>query len=391
MPHSVANGLHRNIIKKMCKSVKHLHSVLAKVSVIPIIFWRNHMLKRLKSTGINVMVLIVAVLVFAGSFCALQGLAVAQKPVTITILTTTRDLPIGHVITPNDLAEKTIFEDENARLYIPSEEANSVLGGVVGTPLFAGQAILRLAIVADASQAYRVSAILQEYPGYSLFPLPMDRPNLIAPDLASFLPGDLVAITVVIAARPTHPDELNKTFQMENFEEPEDPYALDFSEEMPEKTNTEAEEIIAKTYPPLAKDLFPQGVRVISIQGLPQSQVTTSEDADLQQPVFSDFNQQQLLLLLIPNASRESLSLALQKSDSLVVSLLAHGEEGPTPGFTYWDFEALFKDDRSDVLGIPLDEGASNDLPRSSDSTAPYLAPVAPTEPVTDTLETESP
>ena len=349
------------------------------------------MLKRLKSTGINVMVLVVAVLVFAGSFCALQGLAASQKPATVTILATTRDLPIGHVLTPNDLAEKTVFEDENANLYIPSAEVNSVLGGVVGTPLFAGQAILRPAIVADASKAYRISAILQEYPGYSLFPLPMDRPNLIAPDLEAFLPGDLVAITAVIASRPTHPDELNQAFQMETIEEPEDPYALDFPEEMMVETNTEAEEILAKTYPPLAKDLFPQGVRVISIQGLPQAQVTTSEDADLQQPVFSDFNQQQLLLLLIPNESRESLSLALQKSDALVISLLARGEDSPTPGFTYWDFEALFKDDRSDVLGIPLDETGSSDLPRSSDATASYLAPVAPTEPVTDTLGTGAP
>jgi len=349
------------------------------------------MLKRLKSSGLNVMVLIVAVLVFAGSFCALQGLAASQKPETVTILAITRDLSIGHVITPADLAEKTVFKDENASLYIPSKEANTVLGGVVGTPLFAGQAILRPAIVADASQAYRVSAILQAYPGYSLFPLPMDRPNLIAPDLEAFLPGDLVAITAVIASRPTHPDELNQAFQMETFSEPEDPYALNFPEETLAETNTEAEEILSKTYPPLAKDLFPQGVRVIRIQGLPQSQVTTSEDADLQQPVFSDFNQQQLLLLLIPNESRESLSLALQKSDALVISLLAHGEDEPTPGFTYWDFEALFKDDRSDVLGIPLEESESSDLPHSTDTTAPYLAPVAPTETLTDTLETDTP
>ena len=352
------------------------------------------MLKRLKSSGLNVMVLIVAVLVFAGSFCALQGLAASQKPDTVTILATTRDLPIGHVITPDDLAEKTVFKDENASLYIPSEEATAVQGGVVGTPLFAGQAILRPAIVADASRAYRVSAILQEYPGYSLFPMPMDRPNLIAPDLEAFLPGDLVAITAVIASRPTHPDELNQAFQMETFEEPEDLLAQDsaWSDETPEEeTNTEVKEILSKTYPPLAKDLFPQGVRVIRIQGLPQSQVTTSEDADLQQPVFSDFNQQQLLLLLIPNESRESLSLALQKSDALVISLLARGEDDPTPGFTYWDFEALFKDDRSDVLGIPLEESKSSDLPHSTDTTAPYLAPVAPTETLTDTLETDTP
>jgi hypothetical protein len=341
------------------------------------------MFKRLKSTGLNVMVLIVAVLVFAGSFCALQGLAASQKPPTVTILATTRDLSIGDVITAADLAEKTVYEDENASLYIPSTEVDRVLGGIVGTPLFAGQAILRPAIVADASQAYRIAAILQDYPGYSLFPLPMDLQNIIAPDLEAFLPGDLIGITAVIASRPTHPDELNQYMQT--------------SFEMPEPTfdpglENETDQILEKTFPPLAKDLFPQGLRVIAIQGLPQTQVSTGdEDADLQQPVFTDFDQQKLLLLLVPNASRESLALALQKSDSFVVSILARGEEGPTPGFTYWDFEELFKADRSEVLGIPLDQVGQGDLLPVENPTTPYSPTLDITDPVTPTLETETP
>ncbi|MBN1666408.1 MAG: hypothetical protein JW862_04950 [Anaerolineales bacterium] len=347
------------------------------------------MFKRLKSTGLNVMVLIVAVLVFAGSFCALQGLAAAQKPPTVTILATTRDLSIGDVITAADLAEKTVYEDENASLYIPSTEVESVLGGIVGTPLFAGQAILRPAIVADASQAYRIAAILQDYPGYSLFPLPMDRQNIIAPDLEAFLPGDLVGITAVIASRPTHPDELNQYMQsgFEVSEPISDPGGL-----QNEGLENEADQILKNTYPPLAKDLFPQGVRVIAIQGLPQTQVSTGEEEpDLQQPVFTDFDQQKLLLLLVPNASRESLSLALQKSDSLVISLLARGEEGPTPGFTYWDFEALFQADRSEVLGIPLDQAGQSDSPTIETPTMPYTPTLDTTATVTPTLETETP
>ena len=45
------------------------------------------------------------------------------------------------------------------------------------------------------------------------------------------------------------------------------------------------------------------------------------------------------------------LSLALQQSDRLVVSLMARGDEIPSAGFTYWDFEDLFKQDREEVLG----------------------------------------
>ncbi len=44
------------------------------------------------------------------------------------------------------------------------------------------------------------------------------------------------------------------------------------------------------------------------------------------------------------------LSLALQQGDRLVVSLMARGEDDPTAGFTYWDFEDLFKADREEVL-----------------------------------------
>ena len=58
-----------------------------------------------------------------------------------------------------------------------------------------------------------------------------------------------------------------------------------------------------------------------------------------------------MLILLVPNESREVLSLALQQSDRLVVSLMARGDEIPSAGFTYWDFEDLFKQDREEVLG----------------------------------------
>ena len=90
------------------------------------------------------------------------------------------------------------------------------------------------------------------------------------------------------------------------------------------------------------------GVRVIAVQGLPPS---TSETSDSSGSAFSTASQPRMLILLIPNAAREVLSLALQQGDRLVVSLMARGDETPTAGFTYWDFEDLFKHDREEVLG----------------------------------------
>jgi hypothetical protein len=91
------------------------------------------------------------------------------------------------------------------------------------------------------------------------------------------------------------------------------------------------------------------GVRVISVQGLPV-QTDSAENSDSGSS-FTTFDQPQMLILLVPNESREVLSLALQQGDRLVVSLMARGDETPTAGFTYWDFEDLFKSDREEVLG----------------------------------------
>lgn len=91
------------------------------------------------------------------------------------------------------------------------------------------------------------------------------------------------------------------------------------------------------------------GVRVIAVQGLPPS--TDTSDTGDSGSSFSTTMQPRMLILLIPNAAREVLSLALQQGDRLVVSLMARGDDSPTAGFTYWDFEDLFKADREEVLG----------------------------------------
>ena len=71
------------------------------------------MLKRIANTGLNLVVLGVSVAVFLAAFFALSALGAAQKPPTIEILSATRDLNIGDVIAPEDLAVKTVFQYAN--------------------------------------------------------------------------------------------------------------------------------------------------------------------------------------------------------------------------------------------------------------------------------------
>lgn len=298
------------------------------------------MLKRIASTGVNLVVLGVSVGIFLVAFIALNALGAAQKPPTISVLSATHDLNIGDVITANDLAVKTVFQDDNASLYIPGEEVTGVVGGIVAQPIGSGQPVFRNAIVAPAAEGTRLSAVLAQFPGHSLFPLPLDAMNLVSPDAEAFLPGDLIGVTVVISTRPQQmstPTPMPELVIDPGYVEPT---------AQPSPLELEQADAINRSFPPLAKDLFPMGVRVIAVQGLPQP-TESSEDSGS----FNLDTQPKMLILLVPNQSREVLSLALQQGDRLVVSLMARGDEAPSAGFTYWDFEDLFKSDREEVLG----------------------------------------
>jgi len=301
------------------------------------------MLKRLMSSGVNFVVLAVSIGIFLLAFVLLNALGAAQRPPTVTILSASHDLSIGDVITADALVQKTVFKDDNASLYIPASEAEGVVGGVVAQPIFAGQPVFRTALVAKAAEGTRLSAVLAKYPGYSLFPLPMDATNLVAPEAASFLPGDLVGVTVVISSRPQAP---STPTAMPDMSVPVDVQPSP-TPAPAEVTKTDA---LSRTFPPLAKDIFPMGVRVIAIQGLPVKTTDTSQTSTTSTNL-NDITQTHILMLLIPNESREELSLALQQGDKLIVSLMARGDDNPTAGFTYWDFEDLFKADRNKALG----------------------------------------
>ena len=296
------------------------------------------MLKRIASTGVNLVVLGVSVGIFLAAFIALNALGAAQKPPTISVLSATRDLNIGDVIRAEDLAVKTVFQDDNAGLYIPGGEVTGVVGGVVAQPIFIGQPIFRSAIIAQAAEGTRLSAVLAQFPGHSLFPLPLDAMNLVSPDAEAFLPGDLIGVTVVISTRP---QQISTPTVMPDMIVVEEPAMTPAPQEMEEA------EALGRAMPPLAKDLFPGGVRVIAVQGLAQ-QTESSDDSGSS---FNMDSRQKMLILLVPNQSREVLSLALQQGDRLVVSLMARGDEAPSAGFTDWDFEDLFKSDREEFLG----------------------------------------
>ncbi len=308
------------------------------------------MLKRIMGTGVNIVVLAVSVGVFLLAFVLLNAMGAAQRPPTLKILSAAKDLSIGDGLTADMLVEKTVFQDDNAALYILAAEAADVVGGIVAQPIFAGQPVFRSAIVAKAAEDTRLSAVLAKYPGYSLFPLPLDAMNLVAPEAASFLPGDLVGVTVVIASRPQAPATPTATPEMSIIVGEQPTPILGFSATPAPQDVTKAE-ALARTFPPLAKDLFPMGVRVISIQGLPVKTTTDTGSNASSNTNFNDMSQTHILMLLIPNQSREVLSLALQQGDRLIVSLMARGDENPTAGFTYWDFEDLFKADRAEAIG----------------------------------------
>lgn len=315
------------------------------------------MLQRLRDSGLNLMVLLVSLLVFLGAFFGLSYFAASQRPPQLSVLAAARDLAIGEPIAPDDLIEKSVYQDENASLYIPAEEMGGVVGGVAALPVDAGQPLFRSAVLAPVGEGMRLSAALAEHPGHSLFPLPLSAQNVIAPDARSFLPGDLVGITVVIASRPQAPATPvpPASWTLLVLTPQASPTPTSDGQLEPEVTATASGQGLERSFPPLAKDLFPQGVRLIAVQGLPSESVKeTSEEAGFSSvvaaPAVSDLSLEKTLILLVPDEGREALALALEQGDRLILSLLSRGEEDASPGYTYWDFEERFRRDREQVL-----------------------------------------
>lgn len=336
------------------------------------------MFNRLKGTGLNVGVILISIIVFFVALFAMMGIAGSQKPSTMDIVAAARDLSVGHTLATDDFVVKTVFVDSNKDMYIPSttEGLASLVGGVVVVPIYSGQPIERTSVVAQASGDTRLSAVLANYPkGTSLFPLPLDFSNVVSPDIETFMPGDLVNITVVIASRPQPP--ATPTVMPEFITGNSNGYVGIAPQVVATPIPNESAEDKAKEllYPPMSKDMFPEGVRVVAVQGLPdkvdpsaQNNATTTDPA----AGYVQFNKKKVLVLIVPDSKREELALALQQGDMLVVSLLAHGSSDPTAGFSYWDYEQQLKNDRGQVY---LQQSAAT--PETLVAT-PTLAPAAP-------------
>jgi hypothetical protein len=310
-------------------------------------------IRRIGATGINISVLIISIVVFFIALFAVLAIANSQKPATVEILAAAHDLSIGEKLTSNDFVVKTVFVDDSTSMYIEANENEiaSTLGGIVVVPIFVGQPILRTSLVAGSGESVRLSAALASYPdGGSLFPLPLDFANVVAPNVDSFKPGDLINITVVISSRPQPPATPTVLPQFITGDTPYLPIAPQVvATSIP--LDTEIDQAKALLYPPMSKDMFPEGVRVIEVQGKTELVDSAAAQQDTVDPAagYIDFNQPKVLILLVPDDKREQLSLALQEGDLLVVSLLARGNEGPTAGFSYWDYEELLKRQREEA------------------------------------------
>jgi hypothetical protein len=243
--------------------------------------------------------------------------------------------------------------------------------------MFVGQPIQRTSIVAGAAVSTRLSAVLASYPqGGSLFPLPLDFANVVAPNIDSFKPGDLINITVVISSRPQPP---STPTVMPEFITGDDPY-LPIAPQVvatPIPMDTEIDRAKALLYPPMSKDMFPEGIRVVEIQGNTELVDADAAQQDTVDPAagYIDFNKPKMLILLVPDDKREELSLALQEGDLLVVSLLSTGDDSPTTGFSYWDYEELLRMQREEAY---LEESSVQTV-ESTPTSLPLSTPIAVT------------
>jgi hypothetical protein len=311
-------------------------------------------LRRIGGAGVNVGVLVVSIAVFFIALFAVLEIANSQKPPTMEILAAAHDLNVGDKLTSNDFVVKTVFVDDNSSMYIEANEDGiaSTLDGIVVIPMFVGQPIQRTSIVANAGEGTRLSALLASYPaGGSLFPLPLDFSNVVAPNIDSFKPGDLINITVVISSRPQPPSTPTVMPEFIIGDEPYMPIAPQVvATNVP--IETELDKAKALLYPPMSKDIFPEGVRVVEVQGNTELVDPAAAEQDTVDPAagYVEFNKPKVLVLLVPDDKREELSLALQEGDLLVVSLLAAGNDGPTTGFSYWDYEEWLKEQREEAF-----------------------------------------
>ena len=304
--------------------------------------------ERIAKSGMNFIVVIAAIVIFIVALVIMMQIATSKQPSTLDVLAAARDLSFGEPITAADLVTITVYKDKLSEMYIPASQADKVVGGYVTTPLSAGQPLLSSYVVASAGEASRLSAILAKYPGYSLFPLPLDRPNVVSAEASSYLPGDLVSVTIVLDTRPQIPVTPTPNYEGYGVVLTPTPYPASVGE-----TGNPIQDALNRGYPPMAKNLYPQGALVVAVQGLPIKTVPQDNTTGVNEQYDvsgATGNQPTRLILLVPSKSVEPLAYGLMNGDMVVVSMITEGQADTTAGFTYWDLEELFKLEREQLL-----------------------------------------
>jgi hypothetical protein len=247
----------------------------------------------------------------------------------VELLAAARDLPAGTTLTEKDLKAIRAFRDEASAAFVPAEEITRTVGGLLAMPVRAGSPIPRDALLAPAGA--RFSALLADAPGHAAFPLFLDEPNVASPPVETFRPGDVVGILAVVAHEPTRPEAPVV---------PELPPAA-LPPATPHPTPAAPPATLTATLPvtvriPVAKSLFPQGVRVL---------IALSPRTD---PELGAVSGRPALILLVPAGELERLALALQQAEKVFVVHLGRAEGLPerTPAFTFDDFLAQMEEDR---------------------------------------------
>ena len=300
--------------------------------------------ERLARSSVNILVILIAVVIFVAALAVLLGIASANRPATLQVLAAARDLNFGDPIRSADLVTLTVYQDSLSGTYVPADQAGQVVGGYAALPIPAGQPISRRAVLASAGGSTRLSALLSQYPGYSLFPLPLDAPNVVAAAADSYLPGDLVSVTIVLASRPQA--AVTPTPGLASLDTTLTPTPVPGA-----GAPDPLEQALDRGYPPLAKNLFPQGVRVMAVQGLPAATAPQPGAAGADQPVeVTASDPTRRLILLVPSRSVEPLAYALTGGDRLIVTMVGAGQADSTAGFSYWDLEELFRLEREKNL-----------------------------------------
>jgi len=299
----------------------------------------------------NTLVALAALGVGGAAFLLNLTLSAAARPPRTEILVAARRLPAGTVLAPSDLRPVAAYADPLTEGFVPAAEASQVAGKVLAVPLPAGAPLPRSALL-DMAGNGRLAALLADRPGMILFPIDLSASHIIAPDPRRLRPGDRIALTVVIPQRPMglEPTPFPPLLPGATPTPPRGGLPVPAT---PTATPTVTLEILARLQPPLAKDLFPDGLEVADVLGVPEETPGEGEGgaASALAPA-SGIPSRPLLLVLAPAERRELLALALSVGQPVVISLLGRPDpERPTPGLSFLDLEEWLRAQRQAALG----------------------------------------